>query len=203
MVRSQGYVAVGEIRSEPTAEQALIQAGKVGDRAALEQLLALHRRPVVAFCQGMLGRADDAEDAAQETFLRALRALPRFRGEAGFRTWLFRIAINVCLQSRATHRSTEPLEEGRDSPLAVAASPEAIALGHLRLMEALCSLPPRLRALLLLKEWEGCSVAEIAAAVRWNPNRVKNELARARRLLVEWQRREQERSDARVEGDER
>jgi RNA polymerase sigma-70 factor (ECF subfamily) len=203
MVRSQGYVAVGEIRSEPTAEQALIQAGKAGDRAALEQLLALHRRPVVAFCQGMLGRADDAEDAAQETFLRALRALPRFRGEAGFRTWLFRIAINVCLQWRAAHRSTEPLEEGRDAPVSVALSPEAIALGHLRLMEALDNLPPRLRVLLLLKEWEGWSVAEIALAVRWNPNRVKNELARARRLLVEWQRREQERSDAGAEGDER
>jgi RNA polymerase sigma-70 factor, ECF subfamily len=189
-VRSQGSVAVGEFGSELTAELALIQAGKAGDRAALEQLLALHRRPVVAFCQGMLGRVEDAEDAAQETFLRALRGLSRFRGEATFRTWLFRIAINVCLQWRAVHRSTERWDEGRDLPVSAAVSPEAIALGHLRLMEALGNLPPRLRALLLLKEWEGWSVAEIALAVRWNTVRVKNELARARRILVEWQRRD-------------
>jgi len=189
-VRSQGSVAVGEFQSEPAAELALIQAGKAGDRAALEQLLAPHRRAVVAFCQGMLGCVEDAEDAAQETFLRALRGLSRFRGEATFRTWLFRIAINVCLQWRAAHHSTDRWDEGRDSPVSVAVSPEVIALRHLRLMEALSSLPPRLRALLLLKEWEGWSVAEIALAVRWNPIRVKNELARARRLLLEWQRRD-------------
>ena len=108
-MRGQGSVAVREIRVEPTAERALIQAGKAGDCAALEQLLSLHRRALVAFCQGMLGHVEDAEDAAQETFLRALRALPRFRGEAAFRTWLFRIAINVCLQWKASHAGRHEL----------------------------------------------------------------------------------------------
>ena len=70
------------------------------------------------------------------------------------------------------------------------ASPEAIALSHLRVMEALQSLPPDRRAVLLLKEREGWSVAEIALTMRWNEKRVRNELYKARLALVEWRRRE-------------
>src|SRR6266536_3146105 len=90
------------VQENAAAEATLLQAGRAGDRAALEQLLALHKRPLYALCRGMLGHADDAEDAVQETFLRALRALPQFRGDAAFRTWLFRIAVNFCLRGTAT-----------------------------------------------------------------------------------------------------
>ena len=67
---------------------------------------------------------------------------------------------------------------------------EAVALDHLQIMHALRSLPRRHRALLLLKEWEGWSMAEIAAALGWSETRVKNELYKARRALAEWRRQE-------------
>jgi RNA polymerase sigma-70 factor (ECF subfamily) len=144
----------------------------------------------------MLAHADDAEDAVQETFFRALRALPQFRGDAAFRTWIFRIAVNTCLRWKATaarpagSRATEAWHEDRVSAPAHALSPEAIALRRLRAAEALQTLQPRHRAILLLKEREGWSVAEIAAALGCNEKRIENELAKARRALVEWRRRE-------------
>jgi DNA-directed RNA polymerase specialized sigma24 family protein len=102
LVGVQGWSMVsereGEAAAEAAAEAALLRAGRAGDMAALEQLLGLHKRALVQFCHGILGHAEDAEDAAQETFLRVLDALPGFRGEAAFRTWLFRIAVNVCLR---------------------------------------------------------------------------------------------------------
>jgi RNA polymerase sigma-70 factor (ECF subfamily) len=181
--------AVSERRGERAAESALIRAGLAGDRAALEQLLGPHKRSLVALCYGILGNAEDAEDAAQETLLRALRALSSFRGDAPFRAWLFRIAVNTCCSWKRYRHPTELWdEEGACAP--GTASPEVIALSHLRLREALHSLPERQRAVLLLKEWEGFSMAEIAVTMGWNETRAKNELYKARRALIDWQRRE-------------
>jgi len=196
MVSIREWLTVAEIDDGP-AESALLRAGRAGDRAALEQLLARHKRPLLALCYGMLGHAEDAEDAVGETFLRALHALPRFRGDAAFRTWLYRIAVNVCLKWKASHPMTQPWDEEHARPSSACLSPEAVALRRLRVMEALKSLPPRYRAVLLLKVLEGWSVAEIATALRWNSIRVQNELSKARRALAEWRRREAE------EGDER
>jgi len=190
MGRSPGC-AVGhaEREEDPAAEAALLRAGRAGDRGALEQLLSLHYRSLFALCHGILGHAEDAEDAVQETFLHVLHGLSGFRGDAAFHTWLFRIALNLCLRWKASRRPTEPWEEDRAGTRAEA-SPEAIALRQLRMREALRSLMPRHRALLLLKEREGWSMAEIAAAFGWKEKRVENELAKARRALVEWRRRE-------------
>src|SRR5207248_5223620 len=106
-----------------------------------------------------LAHAEEAEAAVQETFLRALRALPRFRGEAAFGTWLFRIAVNVCLSWKSSRRPTALWEEEQPPPVLSAASPEAAALRQLQIREALSHLLPRQRALLLLKEREGWSVS--------------------------------------------
>jgi RNA polymerase sigma-70 factor, ECF subfamily len=173
-------------------EGELLRAGRAGDRAALEQLFARHKRPLHILCRGMLGSTDDADDAVQETFLLALRALDRFRGDAAFRTWLFRIGINVCLKWKAAHPETAAWEEERAPASSLAASPEALALRQLRLTEALRSLLPRHRAILLLRELEGWSVPEIARAFAWTEKRAYNELYKARRALVEWRRREAE-----------
>lgn len=191
MVGIEERLTVSETQGRLEAEAALIRAGLAGDRSALEQLLGPHKQSLVAFCFGILSSVEDAEDAAQETFLRALRALPGFRGDAAFRSWLFRIAINICLTWKRARHPTAPWEEERLGPSGTS-SPEAAALSRLRLLEALKSLPPRHRAILLLKEWEGCSTAEIAAAMGWNETQVKNELYKARRALVEWRRREAE-----------
>jgi RNA polymerase sigma-70 factor (ECF subfamily) len=179
-----------QIAERPVSETQLLRAGQAGDRTALEQLLVPYERPLYALCRGILGHADDAEDAVQETFLRALRALPAFRGEAAVRSWLYRIAVNVCLDRKRAHQPTEPWDEERCPAVCHAGSPESIALRHLRLTEALGCLLPRQRVILLLKELEGWSVGEIAVAMRWNEKKVYNELYKARRVLADWQRRD-------------
>jgi RNA polymerase sigma-70 factor (ECF subfamily) len=196
MVSIREWLAVREIEEGPAEESALLRAGQAGDRAALERLLARHKSALYALCRGMLRHRDDAQDAVQETFLRALRALPRFRGDARFRTWLFRIAINVCLKWKAARPPTQPWDDEQSPLLGPTVSPEADALRRLRVMEALAGLTPRQRAVLLLKELEGWSMAEIAAQLRWNEKRVDNELYQARRALADWRRREADEGDA-------
>jgi RNA polymerase sigma-70 factor (ECF subfamily) len=184
---------VSESEEHADAVAALLRAGQAGEPAALDQLMALHERALLAFCRGILGHHEDAEDTAQETVFRALRALPRFRpGRAAFRTWLFRIAINVCLDWKRGRRPVEPWDEERSYASREGPSPEALALSRLEVMEALGQLSPRQRAVLTLKALQGWSVAEIAAVMGWSPIRVQNELAKARRSLVEWQRRSTE-----------
>ena len=190
MVDVEERLAVSVSEGGAAREVALVRAGLAGDMAALEQLFRPHERALVVLCHGILGNAEDAEDAAQETFLRALRALSRFRGDAAFRSWLFRIAINLCLEWKRSLHPTEPLEAAGALPAAHSASPEALVFSRLRLIEALNRLPPDRRAVLLLKEWQGCSMAEIARMMGWNKIRVKNELFKARRALVEWQQQE-------------
>jgi RNA polymerase sigma-70 factor (ECF subfamily) len=189
-------VCRGDTDGEPV-EAALLREGLAGDHAALERLLALHKRSLYALCLGILSHPEDAEDAVQETFLRALRALPGFRGEASFRTWLGRIALHLCLRWRSSRRPTAPWDDSRTPATPADASPEAIALRHLQISEALCALQPRHRAILLLKEREGWSIAEIASALGWKEKRVENELSKARRALVEWRRQEMDEGDAR------
>src|SRR5262245_55515511 len=132
--------AVGEIEGGAAAEVALARAAVAGDRSAMDQLLAPQERSLLALCHGLLGDADDAEDAAQETLLRALRALSSYRGDASFRTWLFRIGVNVCLNWKRARRPTECLSEEEPHGTPAAASPEAVAVRRLRVGEALREL---------------------------------------------------------------
>jgi len=177
---------------EDSPEILLVRAGQAGVASALEQLVARHQRALYVLCRGVLVSAEDAEDAVQETFLRAFRALDTFQGGAAFRTWLYRIALNVCLQWKASRPPTEPWEEDARSIPSDSPSPETLALRRLRISEALRSLLPRHRALLLLRELEGWSIPEIAAALGWNEKRVRNELYRARLALADWRRQDAE-----------
>jgi RNA polymerase sigma-70 factor, ECF subfamily len=170
----------------PGEEMALVRAGQAGDRAALERLLAAHKQSLYALCRGILGSADDAEDAVQETFLHALRGLGRFRGEAAFRTWLCRIAIHICLKWKASRSTTSPWDETVTIAVTDRSSAEDLALRHLQMTEALRTLLPRHRAILLLRELEGWSVPEIGTAMGWNAKRVQNELYKARCALAAW-----------------
>ena len=124
-----------------------------------------------------------AEDVAQETFLRAHRALDTFRGDAQVRSWLYRIATNLA-KNAVTRRKEYPTE--RLPETAAASGPAAIAEGaemkrHLR--EAIAELPEGLRTPLVLREYHEMSYAEIATKTGLPLNTVRTRILRARRAL--------------------
>jgi RNA polymerase sigma-70 factor (ECF subfamily) len=168
------------------SEEALLLAARRGDDGALERLFARSERTLYLLCRSIVGQAEDAEDAVQETFLRALHAFPRFRGESQVHTWLTRIAVNVCLTLRRGRRARP--ETLAPDPQSEPQSPshEAEVLMRLTALEALASLPIRGRAVLLLKEREGWSTAEIARATRCTERQVYYELQKAYRALADW-----------------
>jgi RNA polymerase sigma-70 factor, ECF subfamily len=185
--------ANGEAAAVPgDPDESLLAEGRAGNRSALERLLAPHAPGLYRLCHGILRNSHETEDAVQETFLRALRALPRFRGEASFRSWLFRIALNLCLERRRKSRPSVPWDE--DLPLTTpgAEQPAERVLQSVRVAQALAELHPRHRAILLLKEQEGWTVSEIAAAFRCSERRVYHELRMAHKTLARWRERQDE-----------
>jgi RNA polymerase sigma-70 factor (ECF subfamily) len=173
--------------------------------------LEAHRRALTAHCYRMLGSAAEAEDAVQDTLVRAWRALDGFDGRASLRTWLHRIATNVCLDALAARARRElPVETGPEGtveatlverprthwlepvPDAHVVPPEAgpaeraMVRQSVRLafVAALQHLPPRQRAALLLAEVLGWSAAEIAEALETSVAAVNSALQRARATLA-------------------
>jgi RNA polymerase sigma-70 factor (ECF subfamily) len=172
--------------------------------------LEVHRPAVMGHCYRMLGSAFDAEDAAQETLVRAWKSVDRFEARASVRTWLYRIATNVCLDAIGDRsRRFSPIEEGEaghvDDELVVKprthwvepiadvkaipgdANPyEQAALRQsirFAFVAALQHLPPRQRAALLLADVLGWSAAEIASALDMSVAAVNSALQRARATL--------------------
>jgi RNA polymerase sigma-70 factor, ECF subfamily len=182
------WAALASSEAGAPADAALVARVKAGDREAASRLLAPHERAVHLLCLSMTGSREEAEDACQETFLRALRSISQFRADSAFRTWLFRIAVNVCLEWRRRARPVEPISRAVEERY-TAPSPEGLVVANLELLDALSSLLPRHRAIWVLKEAEGWSLDEIGAAMGWNRKRVQNELFKARRSLAEWRDR--------------
>lgn len=145
-----------------------------------------HERALYLLCRSILGHREDAEDAVQETFLRAVRGLDGYRGETALRAWLTRIAVNVCLQQKRRHRVRRDALNHEPPGAGLHPSPEEAVLDRLDVFDALSSVPPRGRAVLLLKEREGWNVAEIARATRCTERQVYYELQKAYRALADW-----------------
>jgi RNA polymerase sigma-70 factor, ECF subfamily len=188
----QEWCVVNEFENSVQAVTPFREAGQAGDRATLERLLTQHEPSLSVLCRGILGHAEDAEDAVQETFLRALRALPNYRGDASLRTWLSRIAVHVCLDWKRARRPTRSWSELPEASVPEDRSPETTVLHRLRISEAMGALMPRHRAVFLLKELEGWSVAEIAGAFRCTQRRIYHELSLAHHALADWRRRSTE-----------
>jgi RNA polymerase sigma-70 factor (ECF subfamily) len=174
--------------------------------------LELHRVALTGHCYRMLGSAVDADDAVQETMVRAWKSLDRFQGQSALRTWLYRIATNVCLDALADRpRRARPMEEGPSGTIhdTLVERPrthwlepipdlrvipddvdpaEAVMLRQsvrLAFVSALQHLPPKQRAVLLLVEVLGCSAAEVAEHLDLSVAAVNSALQRARATMAE------------------
>ena len=134
-----------------------------------------HRR--LAF--RLLGDSGRMDDVLQEAYARAFRALPRFRGDSSLETWLYRIVYNACIDDLRRHREHETLEEWEERLVATPTEPEE----RLDLAAALASLPPELRAVVLLIDAEGLSYAEAADVLGVPAGTIASRLNRARSHL--------------------
>src|SRR5690606_29178193 len=136
-----------------------------------DELMRRHEDLVFAVCFRILGSRDLALDAAQETFVTLFRKADRYREEAAFTTWLYRVATNTCydMLRRNKRRAAEPLPEHPDP--ADATSGDPFTSGELRptIVEALQRLPEDFRAAVILSDIEGLSVAEIAEVLQIPP----------------------------------
>lgn len=180
----------------PAAERDLVRRAVKGDAAAFGRLVQLHQKAVFNVAFRFLGRRPDAEDAAQDTFIRAYRALDRFDTTRPLAPWLKRIAVNVCLNRLEAQRirpETLATDMGRpdDAPFdrlpGRRPTPEQAALATeqaAEIRQALAQLPPRYRAVIELRHFQGLSYAEMSATLERPLSSVKSDLFRARRQLA-------------------
>ena len=172
------------------AEQ--LRLAREGDLAAFNALVLEHQSLVFSLCLRQLGQRQAAEDATQETFIAAWRALPSLRGP--FRPWLLRIAVNACTdeQRRRGRRPSASLdvalEEGLPEPPDAGPSPEKSTLDsetRRRLESLLQRLPEDQRLAVVLCDVEGLDYGEIASVLGVNLGTVKSRIARGRARLRE------------------
>ena len=188
--------------ARPAPEQPVV--GPLGDdEQAFAALAGRYRRELHVHCYRLLASFEEAEDAVQETLLRAWRHRDRFDGSALFRAWLYRIATNVCLdvrrqrsrQAKAVHsfadlpwlqpypdRLLDEVASGDEGPDAVAVERETIELAFLA---ALQELPPRQRAALIVRDVLGWPASEMAALLETSVAAANSALQRARATLQE------------------
>lgn len=165
------------------SDEQLMLMFRYGSRAAFELLFEAYRGPVYHFARRMLGSREAAEDACQETFLRMVRAAETWRPTGKFRTWLFTIARNCCLNARRDARPEAPF---RDAPSKREGPSEAAARAELaeRIERAVADLPQPQREVFLLRARNGLSYADIAEVTQRPLGTVKTLLHRARLQLA-------------------
>src|SRR5947199_1347435 len=173
-------------------QRRLLAAAQAGDERAFRRLVEPYRHALEVHCYRMLGSTQDAEDLAQETLLRAWRALERFEPRVRFQTWLYRIATNACLDELERRpRRPEPIDPFPDRPSDETASPTydpaaryAIREGmELALLRAIQELPGRQRAVLIFRDVLGWTAAEVAEVLGSTVASVNSALQRARATI--------------------
>jgi len=169
------------------SDAALVASAQRGDRSAFEQLYLRHRDRMYTLCLNLCGDADEAQDLLQETFVRAYRGLPKFRGASQFITWLYRIALNLCHDAaRRRERDLDrvPIETAAD-PQTTDVSTRAPGESITRVRAALGRLTRRYRIVLALRYGQSLSYQEMAELLQWSLPRVKVTLHRARSAFKE------------------
>lgn len=178
------------------SDLSLVRRVQRGERGAYDLLVLKYQHKVVKLVMRYLGDAADAEDVAQEAFIKAYRALPQFRGDSAFYTWLYRIAINTAknaLAARNRNPVTYDLDvQGNDEAAEMIGklkdpeTPEGLALTEeIRniVNAAIGELPEDLRTAIVLRELEGMSYEEIAAAMDCPVGTVRSRIFRAREAI--------------------
>lgn len=176
-----------------TTDEQMVERALTGDPEAFGEIVRRWERRIFALAFGMLGREEDARDATQETFLAAFRNLRGFRGEAKVSSWLHRIAVNQCItrQRRAKVRSETALEDEAEKNAAVFALPADVsparAAEHretsVAVRKAVSALPPDLRQIVVMKEFEELTFQEISDVLGVPLSTVKSRLYTALRQL--------------------
>jgi len=176
-----------------------LERARQGDEAAFAELVEAYQRPVYNLCYRMLGEAGEAEDAAQESFLRAYRGMRRYDPARSFSTWLLAIASHHCIDQLRRRRlpvdSLEELEPWEEIPDTGPGPEKAATLreGRETARALLARLGPQDRAVVVLRYWDELSTEEIAEALSLTVKAVKSRLHRARKQMAEsWLRNEPE-----------
>ena len=176
-------------------EKELITKAKKGDQDAFGQLVLAHQNKVFTLCVHMMGSREEAEDMAQEAFLKAWRSLDGFHGESSFATWMHRLTTNLCLdhlrkQTRRQNISVAVSLDDEETVFSEPADPGSDPQQKLEKRErqravekALGELPEHHRRALVMREVSGLSYQEIADALDLDPGTVKSRIARARTAL--------------------
>ena len=167
-------------------DEELVAKSVGGDAESFNELILRWERPIYVLAYRTIGREEDARDVCQETFLRAFRALPGFRGQAKFSSWLYRIALNLCRDWMRRERRTPTVQapEGVDLlDLAVAGEPSesiedlVVRKDLARAVErVMARLPEEQRTAIVLKEFHGLTFREIADVVGCPLSTVKTRL---------------------------
>ena len=176
-----------------TNDEQMVERALSGDPEAFGEIVRRWERRIFALAYGMLGREEDARDATQETFLAAFRNLRNFRGEAKVSSWLHRIAVNQCItrQRRARVRGETALEDEAEKNAAVFALPLDVSPARtaerversVAVRRAVGSLPPDLRQVIVMKEFEELTFQQISEVLDLPLSTVKSRLYTALRQL--------------------
>lgn len=174
------------------ADRGLVDAAAAGSREAFDELVLRYQGPVLNLVRAMTAGDGDAEDLAQEAFVRAWRSIASFRSDSTFRTWVFGIAINVVRTHRGKRARlrrlfwTPPAEESFSDPLGRASADDGIE-APLAMREvidrALATLPEDMRAAVVLRDVQGLDYREIAASLDLPIGTVESRIFRARQRL--------------------
>jgi RNA polymerase sigma-70 factor (ECF subfamily) len=177
--------------SSPDPDRALVERIRSGEDRAFNDLMARYKKPVLNFLYRIVGSADDADDLAQETFVRCYRNLAKFEfRRARFSTWLFQLARNAAIDHlrRRKKENFQPLENLGEKLPRIGNNPSDQAdLSDLAaaIAAAVAQLPEDQRTALVLSEYQGQSHAEISTVMDCSEKSVESRLYRARQALRE------------------
>ncbi len=169
--------------ADERTDQALAQDSLAGNRCAFEELVRRHQDAVFGLAASLARNREDAEDMAQEAFIRAYGKLEQYNPEYSFKAWLLRICANQTKNLFRSRTRRRRAEEGHVREAEVRASEQPADYGELEV--ALARLPPKLGAPLRLKHMEGLPYEEIAAILGIGVSAAKMRTLRARNLLME------------------